>query len=724
MQRLNWLKLSDNRGLIAFIFLADLCILLDIPLLRQILGFILLTFIPGWLILSIIKLDKLKTAEQILLCEVLSLSLIMIFGLAINNFYPSVGIARPINSKLLLINLNILFLIMIFAAQGRIPTFKEVLKNFFTKGNDRLFLIIPIIIPSMMILAVHLMNIYKNNNLILISLSIIIVYTILLCYFKEYISDKIYVVTILSYSLSILFMWAARSNYIVFGADTDWEYYLYTLTLADQHWQVNCWQTVDACLSISLLPSIYQVILNVDRYDLFRFLYPLLFATSPLAIYSLSSKYLDKNYAFMSSLLFISFYNFFTTNNRNNIALLFFASTVIILFHEGMREVPKRFLFILLSISSIISHYSTSYIFFFIMIFSMASAKIIGFYCSKRRTSSGSANLTSSMPLTVSSLTLFIVVLYIWYADMTKTPFTSGILFISRTISEMNNIFLLESRSSIIQYAAGQVGVGGIPGMIEYFISWLVVFSIGTGILFAIIRIFKRGVTHKYGIDIDSLHSIDSLDINYLSISLISFFLLCISVLLPRVSKYYDISRIYFQVLIILSSFSIIGLIVIGLVIYKGIRIQPHWTVLFILLAYFMCTTGFMYEVSGVPRSLVLNESGNQYRDIIIHDQEAFSAKWLSKSANMSDIVVYTDSAGRFRVILQGLIPAYLNNVDNRNLFTSRLRKNSYIYFRYDNVMNNRVLTYSHERQNVSDYDYIWSSRNKIYGNGGSDILY
>ena len=50
--------------IIVIILLIDIVILLDIPFLRQILGFLFLTILPGLLILQILKLNKIDFLEK------------------------------------------------------------------------------------------------------------------------------------------------------------------------------------------------------------------------------------------------------------------------------------------------------------------------------------------------------------------------------------------------------------------------------------------------------------------------------------------------------------------------------------------------------------------------------------------------------------------------------------------------------------------------------------
>ena len=74
--------------LISILLLTDLVILLNIPLLRQILGFLVFTTIPGLLILYILKLNKIEFLKKFVLSVGLSVTFLMFGGLLVNSFYP------------------------------------------------------------------------------------------------------------------------------------------------------------------------------------------------------------------------------------------------------------------------------------------------------------------------------------------------------------------------------------------------------------------------------------------------------------------------------------------------------------------------------------------------------------------------------------------------------------------------------------------------------------
>ena len=86
----------------------------DIPIIRQIVGFLFLSFVPGILILRILKIDNLSNIEAFLYAVGLSIAFVMFFGLFMNTIFPLVGISRPIS----IIPLTVTFTIGIAVLSG------------------------------------------------------------------------------------------------------------------------------------------------------------------------------------------------------------------------------------------------------------------------------------------------------------------------------------------------------------------------------------------------------------------------------------------------------------------------------------------------------------------------------------------------------------------------------------------------------------------------------
>jgi len=85
---------------------------LQIPILRQFIGFIYLIFVPGILILRILKIHNLGNIETLLYTVGLSIITLMFTGFFMNMIYPFFGIPGPISLTPLIITISALVLVL------------------------------------------------------------------------------------------------------------------------------------------------------------------------------------------------------------------------------------------------------------------------------------------------------------------------------------------------------------------------------------------------------------------------------------------------------------------------------------------------------------------------------------------------------------------------------------------------------------------------------------
>lgn len=708
-----------------FIIATNIAIFLNISLLRQILGFLFLTILPGFLIIQILKLNGVGHTEKFLLLVGLSVSFLMFAGLLINWVCLFFDYSTPLSTNPMITSFSVILLILALLAyvRNRGATFAK-LSDFRLNTNEKALLLLPAFFPALSIFGMHLMNTKGNNAMLIILLFLIAVYIIFIALIHEQVPEKIYSPIIFSLGISLLLMWALRSNHIVFMTDTDQEYYFFWLTATIQHWQMFDPCTVNSCLSISLLPTIYHCFLNIDQEILFRILYPLLFSTLPLVVYSISKRHVGGFYAFMGTICFISFYKFFTTNARVNTALLFFALAMLVLHHDKLNQSSKKLLFIIFAASCIVSHYSTSYIFLFILLLSWIGILVFRTAFHGLNKLKGEAITLSKPMLTCALALLYFTLLFVWYSQVTDIPFRAGVGFINVTLANLHNFFLMEARSDVGAIALGlqSTRYPGIAETIERVSSLLIVVLIVAGVLDTARRFtFTNGRVATLVPSSDSELSKplpEKMEKEYFVFTLAAFIILVFSVVAPFVSRGYDLFRIYLQALVLLSVYLPVGAVVIS----KRIKFRSSWLLLvIILIPYFLCTTGAMYQVFNIPRSVTLNNEGYQYDDLFIHDQEHYAALWLGEYAGRKEVVkVYTDYLGRFRVITQGHITP--RHVDNRLLLKHNVNLKGYIYLRYYNVVNGKILDTSYQEHDINKYQDKLSGKDKIYTNEGAEV--
>jgi len=99
------------------VIIADISILLDIPIYRQVFGFLLVTSIPGLLIIYILNPRFTNPSKIVLYSVGLSVALTMFLGFLVNIIGPMLfGIDRPISTIPLLMAINIVILILFIAS--------------------------------------------------------------------------------------------------------------------------------------------------------------------------------------------------------------------------------------------------------------------------------------------------------------------------------------------------------------------------------------------------------------------------------------------------------------------------------------------------------------------------------------------------------------------------------------------------------------------------------
>ncbi|CAD7775867.1 hypothetical protein AIOGIFDO_01851 [Candidatus Methanoperedenaceae archaeon GB37] len=676
--------------LIAITVLADLAILLNIPFLRQMLGFLCFTIIPGLLILHILKLNKIEFLKKFVLSIGLSVSFLMFAGLFVNSFYPL--ILKPLSLEPILISFNVILLILAFIAYKRnkndfdinyVFNFKLDLKGKLTSP-----LIFPILFPFMAVFGTYLMNTQGNNIILLTMLFLIPAYVVALVYLGDRIPDATYPVAVWMISIALLFMLSLRTHHIM-GGDIHREYFVFQLALNNFHWDIsNYCSPYNACLSITILPTIYQLLLNLNSEYVYKFLYQILISFTSLSLYILFKKYLGETGAFLSSLLYIFSFQFIysLTLIRTPFALFFFALSMVILLDSKTDKLNKKIIFLIFMVSTIVSHYSTGYIFFGLILFSLLITTLIK--------NIGSIKFEKS--LTPTAVILSFAIIFLWYGQITETSFNHLVSFVENTFISLNRIFVMEMYHPAEQRAFG-AGLSGIPDWINLIIYYITLVFIGIGV----VDLSRKYKTSNFGIE-------------YLSMVFVCAAFLASMVAIPYFSVGYGPDRILLQMLVILAPAFVIG----GNIVFKFLR--PKLRILLIvivLLSFLMVNLGVVYQAFGVPHSIIFNSEGFQYDSMCVHDQEIMAAKWLKDNNKEYRSIVYTDRYGSERLLGRGI-----RESNGRFFKNNRTIRSGYIFLRYYNVIDEKIVTMWKDTHNISEYSHLFTRKSRIYNNGGAEV--
>jgi uncharacterized membrane protein len=390
-------------------------------------------------------------------------------------------------------------------------------------------------------------------------------------------------------------------------------------------------------------------------------------------------------------------------NARTNLAVLFFAFAMLILFKDNMNMAKKRLLFIIFMASCILSHYSTAYIFFFIMFGAFIGLKAL------------SKKYAFKKVISSTIVILFFILIFLWYSQVTETAFNAGVRFVEDTFDNLNMLFVEEMRSEPAQSLLGGDVEQGTPYKIKFLFTWLTFIFIAIGIATLIRRYNEMSFPELNFKKVDFLN--DKFEVAYFMIALICSGLSVLIIVLPHVSVGYGMERVYSIVITILSVFFVIG----GIMISRSLKVRAYLIILLVLIPYFLCVTGVIYNIFGVPRSIILNSQGEQCDMYYVYDQESYGATWLANNAEQKNIRIYTDWYGEKRLISQAGFSPY--TINRQTLTGERDREiEGYIYLRYYNVVNGKLLDKQFEEHDLTQYETKFAGKNKIYNNGGAEV--
>ncbi len=591
----------------------------EIPYLRQILGFIFLTFIPGLLIILILGLNTLSKSEIILYSVGLSIAFVMFSGYAINIIFPSIGILKPISLYPIILTMTISALILcgilvLNASELKSNSsirIKESYKEVFP------FLLLLPLIPLLSALGVFWLMLTKMDILIYAFLILVALSALLVAFNK--IPEQLYPMTIFCISLGL--MWHVSLVSPTLGAfDINHEYCLQKFVMDNSSWDTTHPWNVNAMLSIVILAPIYSIVLGLDTVWLFKIVYPFLFSFAPVALFLACRKQIDSKAAFFSIFLFMSWTSFFTDGGghpRQAIAEMFLALCLLVFVSNNLTRKNVAFLLIIFGFSIVVSHYSTSYIYMLWLIVALLIKLLL--------THRSLSKFQSNSMLTTRYVTLFIVFCIAWYAYI-----SSGALL--ETVVKMGDQMYTSIYSDILTPQTRDVQVMRALGLAE---------TRGGDLWWELARVFQW-ITQIFIIigvmKIMFTKNDEGLSFEYKIFTFPAIGILGCCIILPYFASYFNLSRFYHLMLFILAPYCIIGgIYTLGHLNSRRINVLKLFVSL-ILIPYFLFTTGFIFDITGsTSTSMPLSLYEIDWPAFTL--AEVHASKWIAMKSEENSLI-------------------------------------------------------------------------------------
>jgi uncharacterized membrane protein len=693
--------------------IVDIVVVLDVAIVRQIAVFIYLTFVPGLILVKIFKWNRENSCALLIFSVGLSTALLMATGFALDEILPLVGIQEPLSIAPLLIVMNILTILPVFLGYLRDAKIEINVKAIPKR------VILFVILPLLGILGAFTVNVWRNATLLLLMILIISIVVSLIVLRERFLPEKFYPYVLLFVTVALLLHTSLITNYIV-GWDVHSEYNVFQMTQNTGRWTASFQSWDDridkgnAMLSVTILPAIYSEILNVDGTFMFKVIFPLIVSFLAIALFLMYSTQTSKKLAFLAVFFFISNLSFFSADSfafKQMVAQLFFALLFLVILKEQAGTFKREVLFIIFGFALVVSHYSTSYVFFFLLLFVWLFYKISG-------------RPQNHAQVTLTEILLFFSMAFAWYIYTSgSAPFDSILNTGGHVFSTLTTEFFNPgSRSATVTTA---LGIGGSAASFLHQIGRIFFYITEFFIVAGFMKLLLR-------------RKDTSFNLQFALLSALSMVILGAAVVLPNLASSFRMERFYQISLLFLAPICVMGgETVLKFTLRRWNKTLGLYLLLLVLILNFLFQTSFIYKsVGDVTYSLPFSISGpgdekNLFvSDLIVYQQEVLGAEWFVTRTSSKDI--YADYFAAFHVLTSyGGLSVSENTVKLMPLNPEGvIGTGSYVYLRRENIVGQTIVAQKPNGvlvpTNMSEYEQISSwleNQTLIYSNGGNEIF-
>ena len=192
---------------------------------------------------------------------------------------------------------------------------------------------------------------------------------------KEY-----YHLAIFSVAISILYYSVLISNHI-WGYDIFFEYQFATYVIKNGIWDYTWPHAYNAMLSVVMYAPIYNKLSGMTLTWIFKFIYPFLFSLISIGLYKIFEERTGSKIAFLAAFFFIAYngfsYGWMVQMARQQIAEIFLVLLVWLMVDRKIPQNKRKILYLLFGIGLILSHYSVTYLFMFVLLATIITLTIL-----------------------------------------------------------------------------------------------------------------------------------------------------------------------------------------------------------------------------------------------------------------------------------------------------------------------------------------------------------
>jgi uncharacterized membrane protein len=413
-------------------------------------GFLILCFIPGFLVVSY-ALERFNLTG-FLHAVGFSVAFSMILGSMANLLY--LGLSTPIvpfeqpTMSIIYVGASAILSIFVWAVTdaNEAQTSLVQLSNYDVRA-----LLLLGSVPTFAVIGGMLINRHAFNSLTLFTIIAIAVVAVVVYYFDD--RQIYYPVAVGAMSLAILLQNTVITTYLGRG-DGLGEYEYANAVLEAGFWIPA--GTFGSMPRIVTFQPASSLLMDMSLLWVFKLVHPILFVTVSLITYVLAARYFSKDIAFLSATLYIFLprtYQIISRNTRTGGAIMFTAFLLLVILNTDLPTRLRQLLIITFFSGVLMSHYGVSTLLIFGLSVAYA-ANLLSAYL---------LNNKQSSLLTVSDVALFGGLFTFWYAFMTDGVY--GFLVGAFFGQISSSLFLTEESTAVRSIELATESTGGLFGM-------------------------------------------------------------------------------------------------------------------------------------------------------------------------------------------------------------------------------------------------------------------
>ena len=723
----------------------------QIPILREVLALVYLLFVPGIILLRVLRLHHLNIIEGVLYTVGLSAATVMLTGLFINAAYVFIT-PQPLSLLPFMGTMTAVVVVLCLVSYRRDRDYSRSTTIDVRLPSSPLLPSL-LLLPFVSVLGAYLVN-TRGSSVGSIIVLLGVAALILVCGFTNVVPKRYYSLAVLMIAIALLLNNTLITNYL-WGFDIQIERYVAQFVVTNGFWGAppsfdRNTLNLNTMLSITMLAPLLSIVTGMSVTWVFKLIFPLLLALVPLGLFRLYEKLTSARIALFGVFFFMVTFSFYTellAMARQEIAELFVVALLLLLVDKQMPRVPRFSLLGLFGFSLIVSHYAVTYIFVFCFILAWLILLVVGSFDVRALTQriARARDPDRVVPrfrrprrlrsnISAVFVVGFTVIAAVWYRFANNSePFDQFARILVMTLAYLGiraPLALLNGASAnnasdvtlpTLTSNANGLDTTGIQSILAYKLplhqitEYLIIVALimtMVGFLFAL----KERSRLKFSNE-------------YLAFSAAMWVVLYLCATQPYFAMNLNLSRFVQIAQIPLSVFLVIGLAGIFSVVKRrsakfasqGTMSPPFKLLACFMVVLFLFNVGLVYKVAGElndsPTLISLDTSVDYAK---FNDQEMIAAKWIG--ANASGGIIAADSFRYYAVYTYA--PTQARMLASGGSWTD-LAPGSYIYLGTPNLQTGQLVVGLNTLTNLPielDASYYVGGSSNIYSNGYAQV--